>query len=91
MVKYDPFLNLSTAIVEVLQQYSSAKPKEIRKHLEEIGWGKPPINAVNKVLTQYFDGQVSRDKDGRWILSEENVSPVAGTKRKSVKKNSNVP
>jgi hypothetical protein len=73
MIKYDPFLNLSTAIVEVLQQYGPAKPKEIRKYLEKIGWGKPPINAVNKALTQYLDGQVNRDKDGRWMLTQESI------------------
>jgi hypothetical protein len=39
MVKYDPFLSLSKAVLENLQLYGAAKPKEIKKYLQQSGWG----------------------------------------------------
>ena len=77
MIKYDPFLQLSKAVVEVLQLYGSAKPKEIRKYLNQSGnWRNPPINLINKVLTQYLDGQVKLVEDGRWALTQPSPMPA---------------
>ena len=70
MIKYDPLLSLSKAVVEVLQQYGSAKPKEIRKYLNQSGdWRNPPINLINKALTQYLADQVKLVEDGKWSLT----------------------
>ena len=56
------------AVIEILQKYGSAKPKDIKKYLQLSGWGIPPMNSINKVLTQYLVGQVKLNEDGRWIL-----------------------
>jgi predicted protein tyrosine phosphatase len=85
MIKFDPFLNLSKAVVEVLQQYGSAKPKEIRKYLNQSGsWRNPPINLINKVLTQYLDGQVKLVEDGRWALAQPSATPATLIRTKPV-------
>lgn len=77
MIKYDPFLKLSKAVVEVLQQYGSATPKEIRKYLNQSGdWHNPPVNIINKVLNQYLDGQVKSIEDGKWALSQPSTMPA---------------
>jgi predicted protein tyrosine phosphatase len=39
--------------------------------------GNPPINAINKVLSQHLVGQVKLVKDGKWILTQPN--PLPGT------------
>ncbi len=86
MIKYDPLLNLSKAIVEVLQFYGSAKPKEIRKYLNQSGeWRDPPINLINKALTQYLDGQVMLDESGKWALKQPITTPAAFFRVKPVK------
>jgi predicted protein tyrosine phosphatase len=88
MIKYDPFLNLSKAVVEVLEQYGSSKPKEIHKYLNQSGdWVNPPINLINKVLTQYLDGQVKLVEDGRWTLTQQSPLLVTMVKRKNHQKN----
>ena len=66
MIKYDPFLGLATAVLEVLAGSEALRPKEIAHKLRLQGWGNPPISAVNKVLTQYLAGRVSRDPGGYW-------------------------
>jgi hypothetical protein len=81
MVKYDSLLNLSKAVAEALQQHDLAKPKEIKKHLQQSGWGNPPINPINKVLTQYLVGQVKLVESGRWKLTQQFLSPVVLVKR----------
>lgn len=85
MVKYDPFLNLSKAVAEVLQQYGPTKPKEIRKYLNQSGeWRNPPVSSINKVLTQYLDGQVKLVEDGKWALTQPNTVPAALVRTQSV-------
>ena len=72
MTKHDPsLLHLANAVVEILQQYGSAKPKEIRKYLNQSGnWRNPPINLINKVLTQYLGDKVNLIEDGSWTLTQ---------------------
>jgi predicted protein tyrosine phosphatase len=87
MVEYNPFLDLTKAVVEVLQQYGSSKPKEIRKYLQQGGvWLNPPINLINKVLTQYLDGQVKLIENGKWILTNQNLLPATMAKIQYVPK-----
>lgn len=75
MIKYDPLLRLSKAVAEVLQKYGSAKPKEIRKYLNQSGdWRNPPINLINKVLTQYLGDKVKLAEDGKWALIQPNTA-----------------
>lgn len=88
MIKYDPVLRLSKAVVEVLQQHGSSKPKEIRKYLNQSGdWRNPPINLINKALTQYLDGQVKLVEDGKWELTQPSPLPVMMIKRKYIQQN----
>lgn len=87
MIKYDPLLDLSKAVVEVLQQYGSAKPKEIRKYLNQTGeWRNPPINLINKVLTQYLDSQVMLMEGGRWALTQPSSAPATFIQKMPLKR-----
>jgi predicted protein tyrosine phosphatase len=86
MVKYDTFLTLSQTVFEVLQQYGPAKPKELKKYLQQSGWGNPPINAINKVLTQHLWGQVILIEDGRWTLIQQNPLPITKVKENHLEK-----
>jgi predicted protein tyrosine phosphatase len=87
MIKYDPLLILSQAVVEVLQQYGSAKPEEIKKYLQQSGWGNPPKNSINKVLTQCLVGQVKLIEGGRWSLTRQNPLLITMIKNNHLEKN----
>jgi hypothetical protein len=78
MTQTDPSLfQLAKAVVDILQQYGSAKPKEIRKYLNQSGnWRNPPINLINKVLAQYLGDQVNLVEGGSWTLIQPNSAPA---------------
>ena len=88
MLKYDSFQKLATAVVEILEQHGSATPKEIKKYLQQNGWGDPPMNAINKVLTQYLLGQVKLVDNKKWMLVLQDISPAAMDKAKYNQKKS---
>jgi predicted protein tyrosine phosphatase len=89
MIKNDPFLHLSNAIVEVLKHYGPSNLKEIRQHLQQSGdWVKPPINAINKVLTQYLVDDVKLVDSNKWALTPEVSLPITMVKTKRLQKKS---
>jgi predicted protein tyrosine phosphatase len=88
MVKYQASPDFVSAIVEVLRQYGPANTKEICKYLEAPSWLKPSVNAVNKVLNHDLVGQVKLDEDGKWVLTQEDVVPLAEIKGMPAKKTS---
>jgi len=69
-IKYDPFLALADAVADVLKESGPLRPKEIAKRLRRRGWGNPPPNAVNKVLSQYLTRRVEQTGAGRWGMKQ---------------------
>src|SRR5262245_57308128 len=67
-IEYDPFLALADAVAEVLRESGPLRPKGIAKRLRRRGWGNPPLNAVNKVLSQYLTGRVEQCSVGQWAM-----------------------
>ena len=63
-----PFLRLAEAVAEVLEQDGRLKSREIARLLRRRGWGNPPVNAVNKVLSRYLAGRGRQGDGGRWHL-----------------------
>jgi hypothetical protein len=79
MTKNAPsLLHLARAVDEILQQYGSATPKEIRRYLNQSGnWRNPPVNLINKVLAQYLGDRVNFVEGGSWALTEPNPIPAS--------------
>lgn len=69
-IRYDPFLSLAEAVAGVLAESGPLPPKEIARRLRQCGWGNPPLNAVNKVLTQHLAGRVQQCGGGRWLMAQ---------------------
>ncbi len=71
------FLQLANAVVEVIQLYGPSKPKEIRKYLNQSGdWFNPPVNLINKVLTQFLVDQVVINEGDCWMLKQPSNMPA---------------
>ena len=74
-IKYDPFVTLADAVADVLAESGPLRPQEIARRLRERGWGNPPLNAVNKVLSQYLTGRVEPCGAGRWAIIQSPAEP----------------
>jgi hypothetical protein len=67
-LEYDPFFRLAEAVAGALEQTGPLKAKQIALHLRRLGWGNPPVSAVNKVLSQHLASRVRQGESGRWYL-----------------------
>lgn len=81
-VESDPFHALAEAVAGVLRESAPLRAKEIAKRLRRSGWGNPPLNAVNKVLSQYLAGRVEQCSAGQWAMiqgaAEQNAAADGG-------------
>jgi hypothetical protein len=67
-IEYDGGYRLAEKILGVLEQAGPLKPKEIARELRRQRLAASSTATVNKILSHYMDGRVTRCRSGEWSV-----------------------